>query len=314
MRVNIVIPVYNTESIIVDLVKNIIDETSNLKNIQSYKIILVNDCSKDASWSKIKSLCQNNKSILGINLMKNYGQHNALIAGLNYIDGDYIITMDDDFQHSPKEIKNLIGKVDEGFDVCYTKYNENKYSFLKVLGSKINNKLSNFLIDKPKDIYLSSFKCMTKKIASEIRKYDGPYVYLDGLIFDITKNVTSINIEHQKRKEGNSNYNFVKLFTLWLRVLTSFSIAPLRMLTFLGFLMVFLSTLVIIIIITLKLLNPDIAAGWSSLATLIVFFSGLQFVATGLIGEYIGRSYIKINKKPQYVIREIIKENNIDEK
>ena len=149
--------------------------------------------------------------------------------------------MDDDFQHSPKEIKNLIGKVNEGFDVCYTKYNQNKYSFLKVLGSKINNKLSNFLIDKPKDIYLSSFKCMTKKIASEIRKYDGPYVYLDGLIFDITKNVTSINIEHQKRREGISNYNFFKLFSLWLRVLTSFSVAPLRMLTFFGFLMIFLN-------------------------------------------------------------------------
>ena len=314
MRLNIIIPVYNSEKVLSELVNSLIDKIKNITKIKTYKIILINDCSEDNSWSNINEICKKNTSVVGINLTKNYGQHNALIAGLNYIDGDYIITMDDDFQHSPKEIKNLIGKVNEGFDVCYTKYNQNKYGFLKVLGSKINNKLSNFLIDKPKDIYLSSFKCMTKKIALEIRKYDGPYVYLDGLIFDITKNVTSINIEHQKRKEGNSNYNFVKLFTLWLRVLTSFSIAPLRMLTFLGFLMVFLSTLVIIIIITLKLLNPDIAAGWSSLVTLIVFFSGLQFVATGLIGEYIGRSYIKINKKPQYVIREIIKENNIDEK
>jgi len=314
MKINVVIPVYNSENIISDLVKNIIQEIKNLKDNYSYKVILVNDCSNDDSWNKIKELCIENNAIFGINLMRNYGQHNALMAGLNYVDGDYIITMDDDFQHSPKEIKHLIKEINKGYDVCYTKYNQNKYGFFKILGSKINNKLSNFLIDKPQDIYLSSFKCMTKKMVLEMKKYDGPYVYLDGLIFDITKNVTSVNVEHQKRKEGVSNYNVLKLFSLWLRVLTSFSVAPLRILTFFGFLMLFLSSITIILIITLKFLNPDIAAGWSSLATLIVFFSGLQFIAIGLIGEYIGRSYIKINKKPQFVIREIIENLNKNEK
>lgn len=306
MKLSIIIPVYNSSSIILKLVKNIKEEILKIQKISSYQIILVNDCSGDNSWNEISKICNNEKFVIGINLMKNYGQHNAIMAGINISDGDCVILMDDDFQHSPKEIYKLIDKIEEGYDVCYTNYINNKYNLLKVLSSKLNNKISNFLISKPKNIYLSSFKCFTKKISNEIKKYDGPFAYIDGLIFDITKNVSSVNVDHLDRMDGNTNYNIFKLISLWLRVLTNFSIVPLRISTITGFFMTFISFCSIIFIIIIKLLNPTIAAGWASIISVLLFFSGLQFIVLGLIGEYIGRSYLNLNKKPQFVVREYI--------
>ena len=304
MNLSVIIPVYNSSSIILKLVSKISEEILKIKRISTYQIVLINDCSEDSSWSEISKICNQEKFIVGINLMKNYGQHNAIMAGINIAEGDYVITMDDDFQHSPSEISKILDRMDEGYDVCYTNYKNNKYNAFKIFSSHLNNKISNFLINKPKNIYLSSFKCFTKKICEEIKKYDGPFVYIDGLIFDITKNVSSVDVEHLERMTGNSNYNIFKLISLWLRVLTNFSIVPLRISTIAGFFMTFVSFCSILVIVSIKLLNPTIAAGWASIISILLFFSGLQFIVLGLIGEYIGRSYLNLNKKPQFVVRE----------
>jgi polyisoprenyl-phosphate glycosyltransferase len=306
MKLSVIIPVYNSSSIVSILVNNLKEEIAKIQNISSYQIILVNDCSNDNSWKEISKICNNQEYVIGINLMKNYGQHNAIMAGINIVDGDFVILMDDDFQHSPKEINKLINRINDGYDVCYTNYKDNKYNSFKILGSKLNKGISNFLLNKPKDIYLSSFKCFTKKICNEIKKYDGPFVYIDGLIFDVTKNVTSIDVEHLDRMDGKSNYNIFKLVSLWLSVLTNFSIVPLRISTITGFLLTIISFFSILIVIIMKLLNPSTAAGWSSLISVLLFFSGIQFIVLGLLGEYIGRSYLNLNKKPQYVVREYI--------
>ena len=304
MNLSVIIPVYNSSSIILKLVSKISEEILKIKRISTYQIVLINDCSEDSSWSEISKICNQEKFIVGINLMKNYGQHNAIMAGINIAEGDYVITMDDDFQHSPSEISKILDRMDEGYDVCYTNYKNNKYNAFKIFSSHLNNKISNFLINKPKNIYLSSFKCFTKKICEEIKKYDGPFVYIDGLIFDITKNVSSVDVEHLERMTGNSNYNIFKLISLWLRVLTNFSIVPLRISTIAGFFMTFASFCSILVIVSIKLLNPTIAAGWASIISVLLFFFGLQFIVLGLIGEYIGRSYLNLNKKPQFVVRE----------
>ena len=315
MNISIVVPVYNSSSIIDNLTKDILSVIKKISDVNKIQLILVNDCSTDESWKKISKLSTEYKeTVIGINLMRNYGQHNAIMAGLRLADGDYIILIDDDYQHPPKEIPKILSKIKEGYDVCYTNYKNNTYSKLKIFGSWINKKISNILIDKPKSIYLSSYKCLTQKVLKEIIKYDGPYVYIDGLIFDITKNVTSVDIEHSERKIGKSNYNIFKLISLWLRVLTNFSIVPLRIATFVGFFMTFVSFIFVIFISILKFKNPDIAAGWASLSTLIVFFSGVQLILIGLVGEYIGRSYIKLNKKPQFVVREYTNFEITDEK
>jgi len=214
MILSIVIPVYNSENILDELIKQIKSEIKEKKNLfKNFEIILVNDNSLDNSWKRIKEIAGNQKNIIGINLSKNFGQHNALMAGIKNSRGDFLITMDDDLQHPPSNIIDIINKLNDGFDVCYTKYQNNKYSFLKKLGSAINDKVANIVLNKPKKIYLSSYRGMKKNVINELKKFDGPYVYLDGIILNVTNNIGSIDIKHNKRLKGNSGYSFKKLFT-----------------------------------------------------------------------------------------------------
>ena len=308
MILSIVIPVYNSENILDELIKQIKSEIKEKKNLfKNFEIILVNDNSLDNSWKRIKEIAGNQKNIIGINLSKNFGQHNALMAGIKNSRGDFLITMDDDLQHPPSNIIDIINKLNDGFDVCYTKYQNNKYSFLKKLGSAINDKVANIVLNKPKKIYLSSYRGMKKNVINELKKFDGPYVYLDGIILNVTNNIGSIDIKHNKRLKGNSGYSFKKLFSLWLKVFTNSSIFPLRMASVTGFIITLISLFLAILLIIFKIRNPEIPQGWTSIATFIFFFSGVQLLALGIIGEYIGRIFINLNQKPQYIIREQIR-------
>ena len=313
MILSIVIPVYNSENILDDLINQISLEIKKKTNLlKDFEIILVNDNSLDNSWNKIKEIANNQNNIIGINLSKNFGQHNALMAGIKNSKGDFLITMDDDLQHPPSYIIDIINKLSEGFDVCYTKYQNNKYFFLKKLGSAINDRVANIVLGKPKNIYLSSYRGIKKNVINELKKFDGPYVYLDGIILNVTNNIGSIDIQHNKRLKGNSGYSFKKLFSLWLKVFTNSSIFPLRMASVTGFIITLISLFFAILLIIFKIKNPEIPQGWTSIATFIFFFSGVQLLALGIIGEYIGRIFINLNQKPQYVIREQIR-NNINE-
>ena len=305
MMLSIVIPVYNSEEILDELISQIISEINKKKDlIEKFEVILVNDNSKDNSWKVIKNICTNFDGVIGINLSKNFGQHNALIAGIKNSKGDYLVTMDDDLQHSPEYISEIIHKLNEGFDVCYTKYKNNKYSLIKKLGSIVNDKIANIVLKKPKNIYLSSFKGIKKNVINEIKKFESPHVYLDGIILNVTNNIGTINIEHNKRLTGFSGYNFNKLFSLWLKVSTNSSIVPLRITSIIGIIITFVSLILAVFLIIYKMKNPEIQQGWTSLATLIFFFSGVQLLALGVIGEYIGRIFINLNQKPQYIVSE----------
>jgi glycosyltransferase involved in cell wall biosynthesis len=310
MILSIVIPVYNSEDILDELINQIISEIRKKINLyKNFEIILVNDKSTDNSWRKIKEITANKKNVIGINLSKNFGQHNALMAGIKSSRGDFLITMDDDLQHSPSYIIDIINKLNEGFDVCYTKYQNNKYSFLKKLGSAINDRVANIVLDKPKNIYLSSFRGIRRNVINELKKFNGPYVYLDGIILNITNNIGSIEVKHNKRLKGNSGYSFKKLFSLWLKVFTNSSIFPLRVASVTGFIITLISLFFAILLIIFKIKNPEIPQGWTSIATFIFFFSGVQLLALGIIGEYIGRIFINLNQKPQYIIKEQIRTN-----
>ena len=308
MILSIVIPVYNSEEILDELINQITSEIrKNINLFEDYEIILVNDKSLDNSWKKIEEIATNQKNVIGINLSKNFGQHNALMAGIKNSRGDFLITMDDDLQHPPNYIIEIINKLNQGFDVCYTKYENNKYSFFKKLGSAINDKVANIVLDKPKNIYLSSYRGIKRNVINELKKFDGPYVYLDGVILNVTSNIGSINIKHNKRLKGNSGYSFKKLFSLWLKVFTNSSIFPLRMASVTGFIVTIISLFFAVLLIIFKIRNPEIPQGWTSVATFIFFFSGVQLLALGIIGEYIGRIFINLNQKPQYIIKEQIR-------
>ena len=306
MDISIVIPVYNSENILPKLLEEINNSLNGV--IDSFEVILINDRSKDDSWEVIKKLKQKYNFLIGINLRKNAGQHNAIMAGLNYAKGDVVITMDDDLQHDPKYIIKLYNQIKSGYDVCYTKYNNRQHKKWKILGSKFNNLVASILIQKPKELYLSSFKAISKDIKNEMIQYPTPYIYLDGMILSITDNITTIEIEHKERLEGESNYTFFKLLSLWTQMATNFSILPLRIATFLGITISLFSFLLGVYYIILKFLDKTFPEGWTSLIVIVLFFGGIILTSLGIIGEYIGRTYLQLNGKKQYTIKEVINE------
>ena len=307
IEISIVIPVYNSSEIIDELHKCI---AQALQSYCAYEIIFVNDCSKDYSWQKINSLAKNNHSVVGINLRKNSGQDNALLAGLRLAKGNYCVIMDDDLQHNPSDILKLHEECKKGFDVCYANFNNKKQNLIKNTGSNINGKTAELLVSKPKGIYLSPFKIINTSTVVEIGKFAGPYPYIDGIILTITQNLAQINVEHQQRHSGKSNYTFSKSLSVFMKLFTGFSVAPLRIATITGFTATFIG-----FIISLKYLYDYFIAknyipGWTTVVVLIIFFGGLILTTLGIIGEYIGRMYLTLNNKPQYTISEIVKSDN----
>tara|TARA_B100001094_G_C17927552_1_gene669093 strand:+ start:68 stop:850 length:783 start_codon:yes stop_codon:yes gene_type:complete len=232
MKLSIVIPVYNSSKIIEKLVKNI-RFYLNKKLRNNFEIIFVNDCSIDSSWPTIKRLAKKYTFIKGIDLKKNIGQHGAIFVGLKFSKGDKIVLMDDDLQHPPSSIINIYNKLNN-FDACYTFYIKRKHIFWKILISKMNNLFSSFVLDKPYSIYTSSFKGFTSKVKNKFIKKTPQNIFLDGLILRYSKNLTSVNIIHQKRFQGDSNYTVKKLFNLWFDMIENFHFYPLRFGTFVG--------------------------------------------------------------------------------
>lgn len=300
-KISIVIPVYNSQGTIEELIVRI---EKSLKEYE-YEIILVNDGSKDNTAEICADLVEKHKNIIFINLSKNFGQHNALIAGMNYVSGQYVITMDDDLQNPPEEIMRLIGKLKQGYDVVYAKYQSKKHSKFRNLGSRVNDKMANILLKKPSNIYFASFRAIRRYIVDEIVKYEGPFCYIDGLIVRATSNITYEYVKHNAREQGTSNYNFVKLVKLWMNGFINFSVVPLRIATFTGVAMGIIGFIAAIILIVKKVIYPNIPMGWTSLIVVTIIFSGVQLISIGLVGEYIGRTFLSINKMPQFVVKEI---------
>ncbi len=302
--VSIVIPVYRSAKILPLLIEEIYFEIKKLGLSNQFELLLVCDASPDESWDVIKLLAESHFFIKGFMLRKNYGQHNATMVGLRECAGASIIIMDDDMQHSPKYISNLLVELNGGADVCFTRFGNVRHKQWKKLGSKFNDLVANLLLDKPKDLYLSSFKAISRNICNLIICYDGPYPYIDGLILLHTDSIAVIDVEHQERYSGRSNYCFRKSLSLWIMMATGFSVKPLRMATFFGFFISLSAFFLIIGLLIYKLIFDVDVKGWTSLAVISLFMGGVQLVALGIIGEYIGRGYLKLNGKPQAIIKE----------
>jgi len=298
---SIIIPVFNSENTISELCRKLIEE------INSYKleIILINDCSKDNSEKVCIELQKKFAEIIKFySLAKNVGEHNAVMAGLNKSTGDFAIIMDDDFQNPVSEVLKLAEYITSNdFDVVYTYYEKKKHNFFRNIGSKFNDKVSNFMLRKPKNLYLSSFKAINRFLINEVVKYDLPFPYLDGLILRTTDKIGKILVRHDIRVQGKSGYTFVKLFALWMNMFTNFSILPLRLSIYLGFIMSAFGFLMGIATIIMKINEPTLPMGYASLMFGLSIFSGIQLIAIGMVGEYLGRIFLSINRTPQYSIR-----------
>lgn len=303
MTLSVVIPVYNGAGTIGRLVETLVEHLSRRYELE---IVLVNDGSRDDSHAVCQTLRQRYGSLVTyLRLAKNFGEHNSVLAGLNHVTGDYAVILDDDFQNPPEEIEKLIDTAVNGsYDVVYSYYTEKRHSWLRNLGSRFTNAVASSLLDKPRDLYLSSFKCLNRFLVREVVKYTGPYPYLDGLILRSTSSIGTVLVRHDPRTEGRSGYTLRKLVGLWLNMFVNFSILPLRMSTLLGFVFSGVGAFWSVWMVIEKLVNPGIPMGITSILVAVFTFAGIQLLIIGLIGEYLGKLFLSMNQTPQYVIRE----------
>ena len=299
MKLSVVIPVYNSENTIRPLVEKLQKTLSEI----SFEIVLVNDCSRDGSEKAGKQLADSYSNVRFISLRRNYGEFNAVMCGLNWAQGDYCVMIDDDFQNPPEEILKLVEVAEQGsYDVVYTYYARKQHSRRRNLGSKLVNWLTSYLLNKPKDLYLSSFKLIRTEVVKEIIKYQGPYPYIDGLIFRITRNIGTVQVMHLKREEGISNYTWQKLISLFLNILFCYSSLPIRLFMPIGVGLFSLGFLLLFFLTIQWLIGPD-PKGWQVVTATFIFIGGIQCVLLSVLGEYIGKSFMAQSGQPQYVIK-----------
>jgi len=313
MDLSIIIPVYKSANILPVLVNELRRDLHT--HCICYEIILVNDCSPDNSWDVVNLLADKFSEVRGLSLRKNAGQHNAIMAGLNHAIGKVIVIMDDDFQHRPADVHRLYEKILAGYDACFVEFPFVNHSLWKRLGSDFNNLAASILLKKPKNLYLSSFKAISAGIRDEIIKYTGPYAYIDGFILMTTEKLTVITSEHCRRMEGQGSYDLWKSIQLWSKMVTSFSVLPLRITGAIGVFIAVAGLISAVLASILKIYTDlPIPLGWTSLIVSVMILGGTQLIALWVIGEYLGRSYIRDNKIPQYSIKEYknFKASNLD--
>jgi len=304
----IVVPLYNSA----DTMDQLIAELIQLPVPGGHELVLVNDGSADATAEiAARWVARTDFPITLVKLARNYGEHNAVMAGFHHARGEFVINMDDDLQNPPSEVLKLLEHAQKNkHDVVYSYYDDKQHAFWRNVGSGLTNRVADLLLDKPKGLYLSSFRCLSGFVVREICKYDGPFVYVDGLILQVTDNIGRLRVAHAVRQSGSSGYTPVKLVRLWLSMFVNFSTMPLHLATMLGFATAGFGFLYAAEVVVEHFLyqNP---LGWSSLMAALLVFSGTQLLLLGLMGEYLGRLYLAANKKPQFTIREVVRRETL---
>jgi undecaprenyl-phosphate 4-deoxy-4-formamido-L-arabinose transferase len=304
-KISFIVPCYGSEKTVGKVVSDISTLMKQKENYE-YEIILVNDCSPDAVWQVIKQLCvQYPKTVKGISLAKNFGQHSALMAGYHISRGDYVVTLDDDGQTPVGKTFALLDElVGGGYDVVYARYEGRKDNSFRKAGTLLNNVMLELLLDKPKEVHLTSFFVARKFVIQEICTYKNAFPYIWGLVLRTTHNIANVTIPHSSRVEGESGYTLKKLIGLWMNGFTAFSVKPLRVSSGIGVLCALLGAVGACYTAVDKLMHPQIPAGYSSLMSVLLVIGGILMILLGLIGEYVGRIYLCINTMPQYIVRE----------
>ncbi|QXE89077.1 glycosyltransferase family 2 protein [Geomonas subterranea] len=301
--ISIVIPVFNAETTIAPLCQALV---SHLKDHYRLEIVLVNDYSRDGSDAVCRQLhVASPETVTYLSLSRNFGEHNAVMAGLNQARGDYVVVMDDDFQNPPAEVPKLLAEIAKGYDVVYCQYPKKSDSWFRNLGSYLNGTVARVTLDKPANLYLSSFKVMNRFLVDQLVAHKSPNVYLDALVLRSTRNIGTVEVRHDARREGRSGYTVKKLIDLWGNVFVSYSLIPLRLLAIAGAILTLsgiYSVSVMLIRGWLPMLNDP--SDIQSLNSITMFFRGVQLLATGVVGEYVGRIYLKLNQEPQFIVRE----------
>ena len=304
--VSFVIPCYHSAHTIGGVVEEIRRTMPALPEYD-YEIILVNDCSPDDTFAVISALAREDGRITAVDLTRNFGQHAAIMAGLSHTRGDFVVCLDDDGQTPADEVGKLLSKLEEGYDVVYASYEHKQHSKFRNWGTRINNKMTEIMLGKPKDLAIPSYLAAKRFIIDEMLNYKHCFPYVDGLVLRSTRKLCNVPVNHRQRQEGESGYTIGKLLSLWMNGFTSFSVKPLRLATYAGVITAMLGFIYAIYIIIKHFVDSSVPVGWSSTMALQMVLGGIILVVLGLVGEYIGRIYMCINASPQFVEREIVK-------
>lgn len=301
--VSVVIGCYYSEHTLRDVVEQVMAEFDRLPGYDC-EFVLVNDGSTDGTYPLICQLAQEYPCVHGINLMRNFGQHNALMCALNHTSGDYILGMDDDLQTHPSQIPVILQKMEECHsDLVYGVYREDKNGLMKRLSSWLNKTTSHVLLGRPKDIRSSNFWLVTREVRDQLVQYKNYNPNVDALFTRMTTDVSNVTIEHHERAWGQSGYTLGKLAKLWLSYF-NYTVVPLRAISKIGVVTAFLGFVMGLVTVIRKLTDPSMTAGWASIICVLLFFFGLTLLTLGIIGEYLGNIVLSLNGTPQYIIRE----------
>jgi len=302
MNCSVVIPVYRGEQTIVPLVERLARELP--KFAQTYEVILVNDSSPDASWQKIEELAKRFPWVVGIKLMRNYGQHNATLCGVRLVRHEITITMDDDLQHQPEEIDILLAKLNEGYDVVYGAPLKLPQGFWRNQMTKYTKNLLAWVMDVPSVKNVSAFRVFRTHLRDAFANFNSPSLTLDVLLSWGTVRFASVQVDIQS-SVGRSNYNFISLFQYTLLILTGYSTAPLRLASWIGFLMTLFGIAIFLYVVVIYFTQGSLP-GFPFLASIISLFSGAQLFTLGIFGEYLSRMFDRSMDRPTYVVQEKI--------
>lgn len=309
MKLSVVVPVYGCRNALNELYDRLSKEL--IKITKNYEIIFVNDNCPQKSIEVIQEICKNDKKVIGIELSRNFGQMKAILAGLDYSSGEYVVVMDCDLQDRPEEITNLYNKILEDYDVVFAKRKNRKDSFFKVLISKIFYKIYSISTGIKYDPDICNFSISKRKVIDSycsMREEHRAFVmYIKWLGFK----QAILEVKHDNRKEGKSSYNFKKRIKLAFDILFSQSDKLLKNITYFGFFITFASFISVILIIINYLIN-NVSSGWSSIIATLFFIGGIIISVIGVVGIYVGNIFIQVKERPLYVVRNII--NNKDGK
>jgi undecaprenyl-phosphate 4-deoxy-4-formamido-L-arabinose transferase len=294
--------VYRSEAILPELVRRL--EPVLAANADRFELVLVNDCSPDRSWDVICDLARENSWIRDINLMRNYGQHNALLCGIRAARYEVIVTMDDDLQHPPEEIPKLLAKLAEGYDVVYGTPEQEQHGLGRDLASWFTKLALQNVMGAEIARQVCAFRAFRAQVAKAFEQYEGSFVSIDVLLTWGTNRFTAIPVIHKQRKQGTSGYTFRKLMTHAMNMMTGFSTMPLQIASLVGFIFTAFGFVVLAYVLVRYFLNGNPVPGFPFLASIVAVFSGAQLFALGIIGEYLARMHFRSMQKPPYVVRE----------